>query len=72
MAITLDHSTPQRTTGIGAAARAFVLLARRWRRARRDRAALLRMDCRARRDVGVTSADVAQVCRCPWWRWPLT
>jgi len=54
------------------AAPRLAVLWRRWNRARRDRAALAAMDERARRDVGITPADIREVYRRPWWRWPLT
>ncbi len=47
------------------------VLARRWVRARRDRADLARMDERARRDAGLSISEVRTVYRQPRWRWPL-
>lgn len=49
----------------------LVVLARRWAKARRDRAALGMLDSRGRRDIGVTAGEVRSVSQTPWWRWPL-
>jgi len=50
---------------------ALVVLARRWVKARRDRAALQAMDAPARRDIGITAGEVRFASSTPWWRWPL-
>lgn len=75
MALTLDFQAESRAgaapTKHPSPMAALVTLWRRWQRARRDRAALLAMDARARRDVGVTLGDVRAAYRQPWWRWPL-
>lgn len=80
MALTLDYHADSlahpdrlggRTKRAGLKAR-LVTLWRRWQRARRDREALLAMDYRARRDVGITLGEVRTAYRQPWWRWPLT
>ena len=46
-------------------------LGRRWRKARRDRRALMGMDGRTRRDIGVSAGDIQSAAQLPWWRWPL-
>lgn len=75
MALTLDvhadsPANPDRLEGRTRLA-PLLTLWRRWQRARGDRAALLAMDARARRDVGVTLDEVRDAYRQRWWRWPL-
>lgn len=53
------------------AARRALILWRQWRRAAADKERLLAMDSHARRDIGVTAADIEEAVRMPWWRWPV-
>lgn len=62
-------------TGRGAAfdairrsARRLMALLRRWRRRRRDRRELARLDERTLKDIGLTRADAEFLVNKPFWR----
>lgn len=69
--ITESRAAADRRAALAGASAALVVLARRWIKARRDRAALRAMDARARRDIGITAGEVRLASSTPWWRWPL-
>ena len=66
-----EESVRRRGTALPEVIDGLARLARRWRKARRDRRALAGMDARTRRDIGVSAGDVRSAAGQPWLRWPL-
>ena len=69
--ITEFRAAAHRRAVLASASAALVVLARRWIKARRDRASLQAMDAHARRDIGITAGEARLASSTPWWRWPL-
>ena len=69
--ITESRVAGHRRAALADASAALKVLARRYLKARRDRASLAAMDAHARRDIGVTAGEVRLASSTPWWRWPL-
>ena len=69
--LTETHRIEPRRGAMPRLTKVLAVLARRWVKARRDRAALGLLDARGRCDIGVTAGEVRSVSQTPWWRWPL-